>query len=100
MKIFGNWRDPSKYQRLEFILTPCNYIYTLNGYDQDTVTDECIEDLEQQEEYLGNMQIVIFMSDQFFNQQAYGRESIESSSQFYKMQMDQRTPSYVEAFIT
>ena len=46
------------------------------------------------------MQIVIFATDQSFNQQGYGFDTVKAASKFYKMQMDQKTPSYVEAFIT
>ena len=34
------------YERLEVILTPCNYIHTYLGYDKDFVSSECIGDLE------------------------------------------------------
>ena len=67
LEIFGNWRDPSMYQRIEFMLTPCNYVHTLNDYEGDTVTEQCNTNLTAQEEYLGNMLIVIYSSDQYFN---------------------------------
>ena len=40
------------YERLEVVLTPCNYIHTHLGYDKDFVGSECIGDLEQQEQYV------------------------------------------------
>ena len=46
------------------------------------------------------MEIVIYASDQFFNQKRYGAEAVQPQSQFYKMQMDQTKPSYVEAYVT
>ena len=67
VKIFGNWRDPSKYQRLEFMLTPCNYLHTKNGWEGDSIHESCIHDLKQQEDYLGNLMVVIFTSDAYFN---------------------------------
>lgn len=47
IEIYGNWRDASKYQRLEFVLTPCNYVHKKLGWDGDFVPDGCIEDLQQ-----------------------------------------------------
>ena len=97
--IYGNWRDPSKYQRIEFILTPCNYKHTRNGFN-DTVHESCIGDLEAQKDYLGNMQLVIYMSDFYFDQEKYEEEAVGRTSQFYFLQTDQNVPSYVEAYIT
>ena len=65
IEIYGNWRDASKYQRLEFLLTPCNYVHKKLGWDGDFVPDGCIEDLQQQKEYLTeSSRLVIFMSNQ------------------------------------
>ena len=47
IEIFGTWRDETKYQRIEFLLTPCNYIHTQQGWDGDFMHEECIEDLQQ-----------------------------------------------------
>ena len=32
---------------IDIILAPCNYRFTEHGYTDDTVSDECIWDLEQ-----------------------------------------------------
>ena len=47
LDIYGNWQDASKYQRLEFVLTPCNYVHKKHGWDGDFVPNGCIEDLQQ-----------------------------------------------------
>ena len=47
LEIYGNWRDASKYQRIEFVLTPCNYVHKELGWDGDFVPNGCIEDLQK-----------------------------------------------------
>ena len=34
------------YTSIEVILTPCNYLHTMNGYREDKIDPECIADLE------------------------------------------------------
>ena len=34
------------YTRLEIVLVPCNYIHTMLDYKDDSVSSECIGDLE------------------------------------------------------
>ena len=41
------------HQRLEVIITPCNYVHTEVSDYGDTVPDDCETDLEKQFEYLG-----------------------------------------------
>ena len=67
LELWGYWTDPSRYQRIEFMLMPCNYVHVMNGGTWDSIHPECVEDLEKQQEYLGNMQLVIYASDSFFN---------------------------------
>ena len=43
--IYGEENRSKKYQRLEFVFVPCNYIHTHLGYTGDKVADECIADL-------------------------------------------------------
>ena len=44
--ILGNEQAPD-YQRIEFIVTPCNYIHQTFGYE-DTVNENCVRDLKEQ----------------------------------------------------
>ena len=48
------WGEESadNWQRLEVILTPCNYIHTELNYDRDSVHPECVTDLNKQIEYM------------------------------------------------
>ena len=38
--------DDDNYQRWEHVLLPCNYIHNLHGDIGDTISDDCIPDLE------------------------------------------------------
>ena len=52
IRIYGN-ENNNNYQRIEILLTPCNYLHTHLGYEGDSVHPDCIADLDQQMEYLG-----------------------------------------------
>ena len=44
--IYGNERN-DEYQRIELVLTPCNYLHTHLGYKDDKIHPECVADLEK-----------------------------------------------------
>ena len=44
--LYGNEKN-EEYQRIELVLTPCNYLHTHLGYKDDTVHEECVDDLEK-----------------------------------------------------
>ena len=44
--IFGEFQDDS-YLRLEVTLTPCNYLHTWDGYTGDSISPDCIPDLDK-----------------------------------------------------
>ena len=65
------------------MLVPCNYQHTYLGYTGDSVAPECIADLEQQIEYLGPLNILLYYTEGFFKQRNYGSESIAFESTMY-----------------
>ena len=77
--IYGREQD-ANYQRLEAIMTPCNYIHDYVGYENDTIADECIYDAEKQFEYLGAIQFVLLYNSFLFNEEKYGDERFEGIS--------------------
>ena len=44
--IKGNFMH-DEYARLDVVLSPCNYLHTMLDYEGDSISSECIEDLEQ-----------------------------------------------------
>ena len=46
INLYGN-ENNENYQRLEIALVPCNYIHTKWGYQNDSIAEECIADLEE-----------------------------------------------------
>ena len=70
------------YQRFEYVLVPCNYVHAEIGPTDDKVAEECIADRDEQMKYLGNMRLVIYTTEQEFNQEEYGDEAIMSRSRF------------------
>ena len=59
--------DDENYQRFDFAILPCNYVHWEFGDVGDSVAAGCIADLEKQQNYLGNMKAIIYMSEQVFN---------------------------------
>ena len=42
----GGRENDINYTRLDIVLAPCNYLHTMLDYKDDTISPECIEDLE------------------------------------------------------
>ena len=64
----------SSYQDFQFIeltLVPCNYLHTWWG-NEDSVSDECIRNRDQQMAYLGNIRAQVYITEQVFSQNQYG----------------------------
>ena len=45
-EIYGRDQDKD-YARLEVIFLPCNYIHTMLDYNEDSISPECIANLEE-----------------------------------------------------
>ena len=46
IEMIGNETDDD-YARLEVVLAPCNYLHTMFDYQDDTISPECIADLNE-----------------------------------------------------
>ena len=60
--LYGNEKN-EEYQRIELVLTPCNYLHTHLGFEGDTIHPECVADLEKQIEYLGPLDFMIYHTE-------------------------------------
>ena len=94
LNIWGNTGSDASYQRVEFILSPSNYVHKQIVDHGDSIHPECIADRKKQEDYLGTLKIDVLMDEQVFNQRKYGEESITYRSRFFTQQVDQMKPSY------
>ena len=88
LEVWGATYDEMNYQRFEYVLVPCNYVHTEIGPTDDKVAEECIADRDEQMKYLGNMRLVIYTTEQEFNQEEYGDEAIMSRSRFVTRQIN------------
>ena len=52
MLVTGEFGD-DYYTKLDILLTPCNYLHTHSNYTGDSVSPECVPDLEEQIKYIG-----------------------------------------------
>ena len=67
LAIWGTEDIEISYQRLEFVVVPCNYVHTEFGDIGDYVRDECIHDKQAQMDYLGMIKLVIYANEQVFD---------------------------------
>ena len=63
LSIWGGSSNDALYQRIEFLLLPCNYIHVQFGDIGDSIHPDCIADRKQQEDYLGTLKIVVLMDE-------------------------------------
>ena len=99
LAIWGVEDDEISYQRFEFVLVPCNYVHTEFGDIGDTVAKECIPDRDKQMNYLGNIKLVVFSTEQEFDQETYGVGAIAARSRFWTRQIDQTKPTWLDGRI-
>ena len=83
LAIWGVTFDEVSYQRFEYVLVPCNYVHAEIGPTDDYVADECIADRDEQIKYLGNLRLIVYTTQQEFDQGAYGDEAIVTRSRFW-----------------
>lgn len=65
LRLYGNEKN-TNFQRLEIIFLPCNYLHTHLGYEGDSVHPECVADLQQQIDYLGPLDFMIYHTQEGF----------------------------------
>ena len=58
----GGEEEAAEYQRLEFVVVPCNYIHYEFGEVGDSISDDCIADLDAQIAYMGPIQIILYLN--------------------------------------
>ena len=67
LAVWGGGESDASYQRIEFVLVPCNYLHTQFGYEGDSIHEECNHSLEAQQEYLGNIKMFFLTEEFVFN---------------------------------
>ena len=65
LSIGGGWAY-TDLSEIDFILAPCNYIHTELGDIGDTVSDDCIADLDKQKDYLGPLELYVLANVETF----------------------------------
>ena len=74
--IYGREID-DEYQRIDIVLLPCNYVHAeFSPGDPSSVSDDCIADLDQQIEYLGPIQWLIYYSEDVLRLDQFGSDAI------------------------
>ena len=92
--IYGNEKN-DEYQRLEIKLVPCNYLHTQWGYTGDSIHSECEHDLDQQIQYLGPLDFMIYHTEEIMMPQQYGDATIQRQSTLHNVQVDESKPNWI-----
>ena len=98
LEVYGV-ENNKNHARLELMLLPCNFLNTQFGYSEDFIHPECVEDLTEQLEYLGPLNLMTYHTREQFNQEGYGSDSILKQSYLWSSQIDEKVPSWVRSTI-
>ena len=79
-ELLGHERDDN-FARFDIVLNPCNYLHTLLDYKDDSVSSECVTDLQKQIQYIGPSQVITYVNMEKINSIAYGDEMIDRYSE-------------------
>lgn len=75
IELYGNERN-EEYQRIEVVLTPCNYLHTHLGFTGDSIADECVADLDAQIKYLGPLNFLLYHTEEVFHPEKFDTDAI------------------------
>ncbi len=75
IEIYGDELN-TEHQRIEFLMLPCNYLHTDTGWTGDTIHPDCIHSLEEYQKYLVALDWKIYHTQELFNPQGYGDDTI------------------------
>ena len=71
------------YQRIEAALVPCNYVHTQFGYNDDSIHPECVLNLEEQMEYVGQSHWLMLVNEERVLPEVYDGEAVDRFSIIY-----------------
>ena len=96
----GSWLTSDKYTTYDIWLTSCSSYYKLYDGSEQGGEDDCVWDLEEVRDYLGNgFFLSIFHNQQEFKQSLFGEDSIEKKLVLTKVFTVSAQPSWTETFI-
>ena len=78
------------------MINPCNYINP-HSETEDTVSDECITDINAQKFYMEGSHWILLANQERFNPEKFGDESIERYSTFITNQFSADVPNWLSA---
>ena len=91
---------------IEVILAPCNYIHEEygpmvfpSGAIGDTVSDECIANVDEQKEFMGPLEVMILINNEKLNLFEYGDDSIKREALLARTQTDQKNPNFIDFYL-
>ena len=98
LEIYGESLD-TEYQRLEAVITPCNYIHDYLQDNGDTIHPDCIYDRDEQFEYVKQIAVLFMYNNQRFDPEQFGKDSIIAESKIVRKQVRSEVPNWVKMVV-
>ena len=94
IELIGEWFDDN-YARMEILFSPCNYVHNqVNDYG-DSVSPECVPDLQAQIDYIGQPEWVLYVNHERINPDKFNDESIERTSLIKNQNFSETIPNWI-----
>ena len=78
------------------MLLPCNYVHQYLGYTEDIVSPKCNWDRTDQIQYLGPLNVIIYVNDEKYVASEYGEDAVHRESILIQQKINTKQPSYFE----
>ena len=99
--IFGQ-QQLDNYQRFELLVLPCHSTHTDTGQIEGTkgqISEECVANLEQQKQYMGTANVLIYTNQVRFMPDRFGDTSLKRYSAIVNQQFDGYKPAWYQTTI-
>ena len=70
-----------------------------SGVVGDTVSDECIANLDDQKEFMGPLEVMILINNEKLNLFEYGDDSIKREALMARTQTDHKNPNFIDFYL-
>ena len=100
VKLRGSWKTDSIYTAIDVSVGPCLFSYTDYSGKEHGYRDDCFEDKQDIENWLGSsLNMIAFYNAGFFKQDKFGDESVHHKAAFKMSSIRASKPPFIGATI-
>mmetsp|Transcript_33065 Transcript_33065/g.40951 ORF Transcript_33065/g.40951 Transcript_33065/m.40951 type:complete len:129 (-) Transcript_33065:1180-1566(-) len=93
--VFYGTESSGDFSQLDVMITPCNTRLTTLGADDDRISTQCVENLDEQIKHLGPMNMLIYYNNESFKQDEFGEMRITRQSTIRSIQVDEYRANFI-----